>query len=77
MFCRRMRHLNGGNGKDVVRAVADGTRRVREMTRHFVRYDSQAHQESSKVVGSLASAGGQDERPRGHGGRPYQCKAIL
>ena len=77
MFCRRMRHVNGGNGKDVVRAIADGTRHVREMTRHFERFDSQAHQESRKVVGSLASDGGQEERLRGRGGRPYQCKGIL
>ena len=57
MFCRRRRHLNGGNGKDVVRAISDGIRHVREMARHVKRFDAQAHKYSSKIVGSIAASG--------------------
>ena len=83
MFCRRRRHLNGGNGKDVVRAIADGIRHVREMARHVKRFDTQAHKYSSKVVGSIAdSAGGGGDMQEGsghHGGdsRQWKCKSIL
>ena len=55
MFCRRRRHLNGGNGKDVVRAITDGIRHVREMARHVKRFDVQHHKYSSKIVGSIVS----------------------
>ena len=57
MLCRRRRHLDGGNGKDVVRAITDGVRRVREMTRQVKRFDAQAHRHSSKIVGAIAASG--------------------
>ena len=57
MLCRRRRHLDGGNGKDVVRATTDGVRRVREMTRQVKRFDAQAHRHSSKIVGAIAASG--------------------
>ena len=56
MLCRRRRHLDGGNGKDVVRAITDGVRRVREMTRQVKRFDAQAHRHSSKIVGAIAAS---------------------
>ena len=57
MLCRRRRHLDGGNGKDVVRAITDGVRRVREMTRQVKRFDAQAHRHSCKIVGAIAASG--------------------
>ena len=57
MLSRRRRHLNGGNGKDVVRASTEGITRVHQMTTQLKMFVAQAHKCTSNIVGSIAASG--------------------